>query len=92
MIEVQKKLMELQESSLELKKENIYLKNKLLEIEEKIRKLSTHKGSPCPKCAKTVWIVESSRPDDEFGDLGSIRREYKCQECNYTEFVLINPK
>ena len=91
-IEAQEKLMELRKYALELQEENINLKNQILEIKKKFRKLESFKGGPCPKCQKTTWIVESSMPDDEFGDRGGVRREYKCQGCNFTEFVLIPPK
>ena len=91
-IEAQEKIMELRESALELQEENINLKNQVLELQEKIRKLESFEGEPCPKCHKPAWVLEASKPDKIFGDLGGIRREYKCTECGFTESVLIEPK
>ncbi|WP_445947146.1 hypothetical protein [Shewanella sp.] len=88
-IEAQEKIMELRESALELQEENINLKNKILELQQKVRKLESFEGEACPKCRKPAWVVESSKPDREFGDLGGIRREYKCTDCGFTESQLI---
>lgn len=91
-IEAQEKIMELRESALELQEENINLKHQVLELQGKVRKLEALEGEPCPKCRKPAWAVESSMPDSEFGDLGGIRRVYKCSECGFTESQLITPK
>jgi len=91
-IEAQEKVMELREAALELQEENINLKNEVMDLKEKLRKLESFDGDPCPSCRKPTWIVESSKPDHQFGDLGGIRREYKCQECGFTESVLITPE
>ena len=39
----------------------------------------------CPKCARTGWSVESSKPDRQFGDLGINLRTYKCRFCGFSE-------
>jgi hypothetical protein len=91
-LEAQEKIMELREAALDLQEENINLKNKVLEIEEKVRKLESFEGEPCPKCRKPSWVVESSEPDRQFGDLGGIRRTYRCTECGFSEDQLITPK
>lgn len=91
-IEAQEKIMELRESALELQEENINLKNQVLELQERVRKLESFEGEPCPRCRKPAWIVNSSSPDPEFGELGALRREYKCSECGFSESQLVTPK
>ncbi|WP_114277903.1 hypothetical protein [Thioalbus denitrificans] len=91
-IEAQEKIMELREAALELQEENINLKNQVIELQGKVRKLESFEGEPCPKCRKPAWVVESSKPDPQFGDLGGIRREYRCTECGFTESQLVTPK
>ncbi|MEX2409924.1 MAG: hypothetical protein WD607_00905 [Candidatus Paceibacterota bacterium] len=88
-IEAQEQIMQLREAAIQLQEENINLKNKILELQEKVRKLESFDGEPCPKCRRPAWIVESSKPDPKFGALGSIRREYRCTECGFTESKLI---
>lgn len=90
-IEAQEKIMELRESALKLQEENIQLKNQLLELQEKVRKLESVEGEKCPRCQKPTWIVESSKPDKVFGQLGGIRREYRCTECGFEESQLVTP-
>jgi len=60
--------MELRESALELQEENINLKSRVLELQGKVKKLELFEGEPCPKCRKPAWVVESSKPDQQFGD------------------------
>jgi len=91
-IEAQEKIMELREAALELQEENISLKNQVLGLQGKVRKLEAVEGEPCPKCRKPAWIVESSEPDKTFGELGGIRRVYRCTECGFTESQLVTPK
>jgi len=91
-IEAQEKIMELREATLGFQEENINLKNQVLELQEKVRKFESFKGEPCPRCRKPAWIVESSKPDRQFGPLGGIRREYRCTECGFTESQLVTPK
>jgi len=91
-IEAQEKIMELREAAIELQEENVNLKNQVLELQRKIRKLESFEGEPCPRCRKPAWIVESSKPDRKFGDLGGIRREYRCTECGLSESQLVTPK
>ena len=45
-------------------------------------------GESCPKCRKPGWQIESSAPDDVFGDLGVSKRVYKCAFCGFTESKL----
>jgi len=91
-IEAQEKIMELREAALALQEENISLKSQVMELQGKVRKLESFEGEPCPKCRKPAWVVESSKPDLQFGDLGGIRREYRCTECGFTESQLVTPK
>lgn len=91
-IEAQEKIMELREAALQLQDENINLKSRVLELQEEVRKLESFEGEPCPKCRKHAWLVESSKPDPQFGELGGIRREYRCTECGFAESRLITPE
>lgn len=91
-IEAQEKIMELREAAVELQAENINLKHQVLELQKKVRRLESLEGEPCPRCRKLTWIIESSKPDEEFGDLGGIRREYRCTECGFSESQLVTPK
>lgn len=91
-IEAQEKIMQLREAAVELQEENINLKNTVLELQEQIRKLESFEGERCPRCQRPTWVVGSSKPDRQFGDLGAIRREYRCSECGFTESQLVTPK
>jgi hypothetical protein len=91
-IEAQERIMQLRQAALDSQEENIALRNEILELKAKIKELESDAGEPCPRCRKKTWIVESSRPDDHFGDLGAVRRDYKCSACGFTESVMIEPK
>lgn len=91
-IEAQEKIMELREAALELQEENVRLGAEVLELKERVAALESFDGEPCPKCRKPAWVVESSEPDRQFGDMGAIRREYKCTECGFSESTLVTPK
>jgi len=91
-IEAQEKIMELRQSALTIQEENIQLRNRVLELETRVRELETTEGEPCPRCRKKTWVVESSKPDPTFGDLGGIRRTYKCAECGLSESTMVTPK
>jgi len=58
--------------------ENADLKRKLAEIE-------TAPSDACPSCRKYAYVVVKSEPDKTFGDLGGLRRTYKCSVCGFTE-------
>jgi hypothetical protein len=80
--------------SLELAEIKIQLANVTEEnsqLKAKVRALENTEGDPCPKCRKRGWNVESSQPDPTFGDLGGIRRTYKCSLCGFSESKLITP-
>lgn len=62
------------------------------ELKEQIRNLQALDGEPCPKCRKRTWVVEKSEPDEIFGELGSVRRTYRCVSCDFTEQELIHAK
>lgn len=91
-IEAQEKIMELRQAALTIQEENVHLRNRILELEAKVKELESIDGEPCPRCRKRTWIVESSKPDPTFGDLGGIRRTYKCTNCGFTETTMITPK
>lgn len=90
-IEAQEKIMELRQSALELQEENIRLRTRLSELQEKIKTLERADGEPCPRCRERTWVVEESGSDPTFGELGVLRRTYKCTACGFTEFKLITP-
>ena len=58
--------------------ENADLKRALAETE-------TAPGKACPSCRKYTYVVVGSEPDKTFGDLGGLRRTYKCSVCGFTE-------
>ncbi len=63
-------------------------------LERRIAALEKKMSGPvsedqCPKCGERAWFVESSSPDETFGDLGGIRRVYKCKSCGYSESKVI---
>lgn len=91
-IEAQEKVMELRQAALEVQEENIKLRNRILELESRVRELESDTGEPCPSCRQKTWVVESSQPDRRFGDLGGVRRVYKCSACGLTESTMITPK
>ena len=61
-------------------------------LKEKIRALEAVEADPCPKCRKRTYELESSRPDPTFGEVGAIRRTYKCSDCGFSEQKLITPE
>lgn len=61
-------------------------------LKQKVRELERAEGDPCPKCHKRTWELIDSRPDPTFGDLGGIRRKYKCSACDFSEETLVPPK
>ena len=91
-IEAQEKIIELREAAMDLQEENIGLKSQIFELQGKVQKLESFEGEPCPKCRKPAWVVESSVPDPQFGNLGAIRRNYECTECGFSESQLITAK
>ena len=91
-IEAQEKIMELRQAAMDAQEENIGLRRRVLDLEERVRELESLDGEQCPRCRKRTWIVEDSKKDRKFGNLGAIRREYRCTECDLTESVLITPK
>jgi len=91
-IEAQEKIMELRQSALNIQEENIGLRNRILDLEARVKELECFDGEPCPRCRKPTWIVEKSEPDPTFGDLGGLRRTYKCTDCGLTESTIITPK
>lgn len=61
------------------------------QLKARIRELESAEGEPCPKCRKRGWHVENSQRDPTFGDVGGIRRNYKCSFCDYAESILVTP-
>jgi hypothetical protein len=75
----------------EVKMKMAGLMNENLELQNKIKQLESVEGDPCPKCRKRGWQIEKSEPDEVFGELGGIRRTYKCSLCGFTESQLLTP-
>jgi hypothetical protein len=76
---------------LDLKASVLRVEEENQELKAKVRELESADGDPCPKCRKRGWQLESSKPDRTFGDLGGIRRVYKCSLCGFSESKLITP-
>jgi len=76
-------LAEIKTQLAEVMEENTRLKAKISDLE-------STEGEKCPKCRKRGWQLASSRPDSIFGEVGGIRRTYKCALCGFSEGMLIN--
>lgn len=61
-------------------------------LKSEVSALKNVDGDPCPKCRKRGWQLESSKRDPIFGDLGGLRRLFKCSLCGYSEERLDTPK
>jgi predicted nucleotide-binding protein len=72
-----------QEPALALQNENQTLRAEIRQLNTMLAE--TVDAEPCPRCRRKGWHVESSEPDPEFGDLGAVRRLYKCELCGFTE-------
>ena len=79
----------LYDNLLDLKAAVLRVEEENQELRAKVRELESADGEPCPKCRKRGWQLESSKPDPKFGELGGIRRVYKCSLCGFTEAKLI---
>ena len=58
-------------------------------LKDKIRSLESVQCAPCPSCRKPGWHVEKSERDSLFGEVGGIRRTYKCSFCGFSEEKLV---
>lgn len=63
-----------------------------IRLKREVAALKSADGDPCPKCRKRGWQLESSKPDGVFGDLGALRKTFKCSLCGYSEVLLETPK
>jgi ribosomal protein L37E len=63
-----------------------------VDLQNRIRELESVEGDPCPRCRKRGWHIEKSEPDENFGEMGGIRRTYQCSLCGFTEERLIIPE
>jgi regulator of replication initiation timing len=61
-------------------------------LKVELNALKNAEGDPCPRCHKRGWHLEDSKPDKLFGDLGGMRRIYRCSFCGFKEEQLIAPK
>lgn len=59
---------------------------------QRVRELEQAECESCPKCRKRTWELQGSRPDPMFGQLGGMRRTYKCSSCGFSEETLLTPK
>lgn len=80
----------LQLSDVKLKLADVLEENTKLKSE--VAALKNVDGDPCPKCRKRGWQLESSKRDSIFGDLGGMRKTFKCSLCGYSEERLETPK
>ena len=62
-----------------------------VKLRSKIQELENVEGDPCPKCRKRGWQLECSKPDSIFGDLGGLRKTFRCSLCGYSEERLETP-
>lgn len=79
-----------QEHAVALRNENQALRDEIRQINTKLAE--SVDAEPCPRCRRKGWHVESSEPDPEFGELGGVRRLYRCEFCGFTESQLKTAK
>ena len=48
-------------------------------------------GDECPRCHQRTFQLINSKEDPLFGEVGGVRREYRCSSCNFEESKLITP-
>ena len=82
-LELQEKIIELREEVLKLKEENLCLREEYLQAKQELETYT--KGDLCPKCKKHTWGLHSSRPHPTFGDMGTLEKTFKCNDCGYSE-------
>jgi regulator of replication initiation timing len=87
---LQGKLIDVQQQALALQDENQRLRDEIRQLNAKLAE--TVEAEPCPRCRRKGWRVESSEPDSTFGELGGIRRLYKCEFCGFSESQLMTAK
>ncbi|MEC6814004.1 hypothetical protein [Photobacterium toruni] len=61
------------------------------DLRSKISELTSATGESCPKCNKRIYELISSVPDETFGDLGAVKRVYKCSGCQFSESKVVSP-
>jgi hypothetical protein len=88
-ISLKENISKLYDSLLDLKAAVLRVDEENAELKAKVRELESAEADPCPKCRKRGWQIESSEPDGMFGELGGIRRLYKCSFCGFSESKLI---
>jgi hypothetical protein len=82
----------LYDNLLDLKAAVLRVQEENIELKSKIRELESPEAEPCPKCRKRAWQLERSYPDHTFGQVGCIRRVYKCSLCGFSEEKLLTPQ
>jgi DNA repair exonuclease SbcCD ATPase subunit len=80
---LQGRLIDVQQQALALQQENQDLRNEIRQLQAKLAE--TVDAEPCPSCHRKGWYVESSHRDSMFGELGGVRRLYKCRFCGFSE-------
>ncbi|EOX4227285.1 hypothetical protein ACPF4W_003697, partial [Vibrio cholerae] len=60
------------------------------DLREQISQLTSAAGELCPKCKKRTYELISSAPDEVFGDLGAVKRVYKCSGCQFSESKVVS--
>jgi hypothetical protein len=58
-------------------------------LKQQIKENENTEGDPCPKCRMRSYQLVSSKPDSVFGEVGGVRRLYKCSSCEFSEEKLI---
>jgi hypothetical protein len=78
------KLAEIKTQLASVMEENTRLKSQISNLES-----TKGEGEVCPKCRKSGWRVTDSRPDPIFGEAGTARRTYRCDQCGFSEEKLV---
>ena len=48
-------------------------------------KLAGPTGETCPRCREPKFMLQTSRPDPSFGDLGVRQDDFRCSACGYED-------
>lgn len=62
-----------------------------INLKQQIQKLKNVDGEPCPRCHKRGWEIIDSKPDPLMGEVGVLRRTYKCSICGFSEAHTVTP-
>lgn len=63
------------------------LENENSELKERLTKYESQPGEKCPKCLKPTLLLESSKPNEIFGNTGLSDYHFSCSACGFTDEI-----